>query len=110
MANSVGSPAKSNSRLCFTFVNVTTPTAPRTPLPTKFAVAEKHMAPLLLREEYTCHRTTQNASSDRIQLEGGISAIAREPADCDERRSSMTHLASAVGTSDLYRMTDLVTL
>src|SRR5580692_7844061 len=44
MAKSVGSDAKSNSRLCFTFVKVTTPTAPRTPLPTKFAVAEKHTA------------------------------------------------------------------
>src|ERR1700722_1044021 len=44
MANSNGSDAKSNSRRCFTFVNVTTPTAPRAVLPTKFAVAEKHMS------------------------------------------------------------------
>src|SRR5271170_4958384 len=43
MANSKGSDAKSNSRRCFTFVNVTTPTAPKAVLPTKFAVAEKHM-------------------------------------------------------------------
>src|SRR5580692_1653048 len=49
MAKRIGSAAKSSSRRCFTFVNVTTPTAPRTPLPTKFAVAEKHkgmLAPL----------------------------------------------------------------
>src|SRR5262249_30022454 len=47
MANSVGSAAKSSSRRCFTLVRVATPPAPRTPLPTKFAVAEKHMAGLL---------------------------------------------------------------
>ncbi len=41
-ANNVGSDANSSSRLCFTFVRVTTPIAPSTPLPTKFAVAEKH--------------------------------------------------------------------
>src|SRR5580658_7578876 len=44
----MGSAAKSNSRLCFTFVNVTTPTAPRIVLPTKFAAAEKHTACLPL--------------------------------------------------------------
>src|SRR5579862_129895 len=43
MAKRVGSAAKSSSRRCFTFVKVPTPTAPRTPLPTKFAVAEKHI-------------------------------------------------------------------
>jgi hypothetical protein len=43
----MGSAAKSNSRLCFTFFKVTTPTPPRTVLPTKFAVAEKHMPHLL---------------------------------------------------------------
>src|ERR1700691_436403 len=43
IANNKGSEAKSNSRRCFTFVNVTTPTAPNAVLPTKFAVAEKHM-------------------------------------------------------------------
>jgi hypothetical protein len=43
MANSVGSAAKSSSRRCFTLVSVTTPMAPSIPLPTKFAVAEKHM-------------------------------------------------------------------
>src|SRR5665213_1526858 len=42
MAKSVGSAAKRTSRLCLTFVKVTTPIAPRTPLPTKFAAAEKH--------------------------------------------------------------------
>src|SRR5579871_6371753 len=42
MAKSVGSEANSSSRLCLTFVKVTTPAAPRTPLPTKFAAAEKH--------------------------------------------------------------------
>src|SRR5579863_1522626 len=50
MANSAGSAAKSSSRRCFTLVKVTTPTAPRTPLPTKFAVAEKHIPGLLLCE------------------------------------------------------------
>src|SRR5580700_10975345 len=44
MANRIGSEAKSTSRRCFTFVNVATPTAPSTVLPTKFTVAEKHTA------------------------------------------------------------------
>src|SRR5208337_4444687 len=48
----MGSDAKSSSRLCFTFVRVTTPTAPRTPLPTKFAVAEKHTARLLVADDH----------------------------------------------------------
>src|SRR5271165_5369755 len=60
----MGSAAKSNSRRCFTFVNVTTPTAPRTPLPTKFAVAEKHMGRFLRCEDYTYHRATHNFSHD----------------------------------------------
>jgi hypothetical protein len=38
--------AKSSLRRCFILVKVTTPTAPRSPLPTKFAVAEKHIAGL----------------------------------------------------------------
>src|ERR1700685_290930 len=42
MAKSRGSAAKSSSRRCLTRVRVTAPTAPRTPLPTKLAVAEKH--------------------------------------------------------------------
>src|SRR5580692_4260086 len=50
MANRIGSAAKSSSRRCLTFVNVTTPTAPRAVLPTKFAVAEKHMARYLVCE------------------------------------------------------------
>jgi hypothetical protein len=45
IANSVGSEANSSSRRCFTLVSVTTPTPASTPLPTKFAVAEKHMPP-----------------------------------------------------------------
>src|SRR5579863_3524622 len=49
MAKRVGSEAKSNSRGCFTFVRVTTPTAPRTPLPTKFAAAEKHIGRWIIR-------------------------------------------------------------
>src|SRR5579863_10090338 len=61
-ANSVGSDAKINSRLCFTFVNVTTPTVPRTPLPTKFAVAEKHMARPLPCEDYTAFLRAQYIS------------------------------------------------
>src|SRR5208283_481538 len=48
MANSVGSVAKSSLRLCFTLVNVTTPRAPRTPLPTKLAVAENTRLNLFL--------------------------------------------------------------
>jgi hypothetical protein len=44
MANKIGSVANSSSRRCFTLVKVTTPMAPRTPLPTKLAVAEKHTA------------------------------------------------------------------
>src|ERR1700721_2896778 len=43
MANSSGSDANSSSRRCLTLVNVTTPTAPNAVLPTKFAVAEKHI-------------------------------------------------------------------
>src|ERR1700684_3483558 len=43
MANKSGRDANSSSRRCLTLVRVTTPTAPRTVLPTKFAVAEKHM-------------------------------------------------------------------
>jgi hypothetical protein len=43
LAKSVGSEAKRSSRRCLTLVRVTTPTAARTPLPTKFAVAEKHI-------------------------------------------------------------------
>jgi len=39
----VGSEAKRSSRRCLTLVSVAMPTAARTPLPTKFAVAEKHM-------------------------------------------------------------------
>src|SRR5579863_7185245 len=44
MANSIGRDANSSSRRCRTFVSVSTPTVPRTPLPTKLAVAEKHMS------------------------------------------------------------------
>ena len=53
MANSKGNAAKSNSRRCFTFFKVTTPTPPRVALPTKFAAAEKHMTGLLRGEDYT---------------------------------------------------------
>jgi hypothetical protein len=48
----MGSAANSNSRLCFTFVSVTTPMAPSTPLPTKFAVAEKHKPVFSACEDY----------------------------------------------------------
>src|SRR5271169_807716 len=80
MAKSVGSVAKSSSRLCFTFVRVTTPTAPRIPLPTKFAVAEKHTARFLRREDCTYHRGTQNIFSggasprfaSRLMMAGSI--------------------------------------
>jgi hypothetical protein len=39
--------------LCFTFVKVMAPTVPRTPLPTKFAVAEKHTGGFFRCEDYT---------------------------------------------------------
>src|ERR1700733_2450888 len=45
IANSVGSEANNNSRLCFTCVSVATPIVPSTPLPTKLAAAEKHTFP-----------------------------------------------------------------
>jgi hypothetical protein len=67
----VGKDAKSNSRLCFTFVNVTTPRVPRIPLPTKFAAAEKHMARLLPYEDYSyLLRTTHfsRMASDPVSL------------------------------------------
>src|SRR5208282_1446479 len=80
MAKSVGNVAKSSSRLCFTFVSVTTPTAPRTPLPTKFAVAEKHTARLLRCEDCACHCRTQNISYDAarsagLRITGGWTAL-----------------------------------
>src|SRR5271168_5598200 len=53
MAKSTGREAKSSSRRCWTRVSVTTPTEVRTPLPTKFAVAEKHMGRFLSCESYT---------------------------------------------------------
>src|ERR1700733_7422437 len=71
MAKSIGSAAKSSSRRCFTFVNVTTPTAPRTPLPTKFAVAEKHKGRLLHWEDYICWRRRQNISTLQRRGPGG---------------------------------------
>src|ERR1700722_19455630 len=55
MANSVGSAANSSSRRCFTLVKVTTPIPARAVLPTKFAVAEKHMGNLP-SENYTHRR------------------------------------------------------
>src|SRR5438105_3741315 len=75
MANSVGSAAKSSSRLCFTFVNVTTPMAPRTPLPTKFAVAEKHTARHLPCKDYTYRRGTQNICHD-VVIPSSAKAVA----------------------------------
>src|ERR1700723_4507511 len=64
MANRVGSDAKSNSRLCFTIVKVTTPIAPRTVLPTKFAVAEKHMGGVLPCKNYSHLPRNANVSWD----------------------------------------------
>src|ERR1700683_98226 len=64
MAKSAGSDAKSSSRRCFTLVRVTTPMAPRAPLPTKFAVAEKHMAHFLRSPVFfveKIHATLRNA-------------------------------------------------
>src|ERR1700728_795123 len=55
----MGNVAKSTSRRCFTLVKVTTPTAPSTPLPTKFAVAEKHIGGCSVARLHTCHRRTQ---------------------------------------------------
>src|SRR5580704_4313078 len=53
MAKRMGKVANSSSRLCFTFVRVTTPTTPSTALPTKFAVAEKHTGGRLRSQDYT---------------------------------------------------------
>jgi hypothetical protein len=73
MANRTGSDAKSSSRLCFTFVNVTTPTAPRAVLPTKFAVAEKHIARFLPNENYAHPIRTQNIWYDAaIEFTGNV--------------------------------------
>jgi hypothetical protein len=49
---------------CLTFIKVTTPAVPRTPLSAKFAVAEKHIALPLQRERESCLLT---ASKFRIQ-------------------------------------------
>ena len=46
-ANRHGAAASSSSLRCFTSASVATPTAPRTALPTKSALAEKHMQPSL---------------------------------------------------------------
>src|SRR5580698_10424276 len=77
MANNTGRDAKSSSRRCFTLVKVTTPMAPRTPLPTKFAVAEKHIAGLLLDCE-ACDFASQNGDGSFGQREyrlcGGVDA------------------------------------
>src|ERR1700746_2125854 len=72
----MGSAAKSSSRLCFTLVNVATPAAPRTALPTKFAVAEKHMAGLLRCEHYTTTSQRKTASLRNV-LPGLSSQIQR---------------------------------
>src|SRR5580700_9905078 len=61
MAKSMGSDAKSNSRRCLTFAKVTAPSAPRTPLPTKLAVAEKHMACRPQCVDYTVRRRLRAA-------------------------------------------------
>src|ERR1700733_15316530 len=58
MANSVGSAANSTSRRCFPLVKVTTPIPAKAVLPTKFAVAEKHMLGLPC-ENYAHLRTNQ---------------------------------------------------
>src|ERR1700758_4453024 len=60
MAKRIGSAAKSSSRRCFTFVKVTTPIVPRTPLPTKLAAAEKHMGRSLRCEDCTQRRKAAN--------------------------------------------------
>ena len=60
MANNVGREANSISRLCFTLVKVMTPMAPRTPLPTKFAAAEKHKVrhlPAMITPHYLGRQT-----------------------------------------------------
>src|SRR5580698_2366647 len=65
MANSRGSEAKSRSRRCFTLVSVTTPAEARTPLPTKFAVAEKHIGVDFSLAHFTpvvAEHKTQNTS------------------------------------------------
>src|SRR5450432_49779 len=81
MANSTGSAANRSSRRCFTFVKVTTPTAPRTPLSTKFAVAEKHTADFLRCEDYTNHRGTQSL----LHGDGDRRSVSAKLIRCVER-------------------------
>src|SRR5579872_2145237 len=83
----MGRAAKSNSRLCFTLVRVTAPTTPRTPLPTKLAVAEKHMGC-----DLRCEDTDIVAGGKHFS--GGLVWISRLSADRDcTRRLWNTTLA-----------------
>src|ERR1700721_1712388 len=82
MANSVGSAAKRISRLCFTFVNVTIPMAPRAPLPTKFAVAEKHTARAPPDEDYSYHRKTLSIFTLNVVVHnnlGNLLSLKQQP-------------------------------
>src|SRR5271155_1970695 len=93
MANSKGSEAKSNSRRCFTFVNVTTPTAPSAVLPTKFAVAEKHMADF--SPGRGLHRSQQNA---KYFLRCGERLCGNVSLGSAQNRLPSVHGVAAVGS------------
>src|SRR6202035_5479339 len=101
MAKRVGSAAKSNSRRCFTLVSVTTPTAPRTPLPTKFAAAEKHMARRLQYVDYTYrHRIAAAiASSDRAGIEFSGETVGTSPVELLDRSRELISTFNASGLS-----------
>jgi hypothetical protein len=85
----VGSDAKSNSRRCFTFVNVTTPMVPSTPLPTKFAVAEKHMARPPPFEDYSALLTRPRRLEDE---ERRVMLPAVEVLTCELARGHLDRL------------------
>src|ERR1700735_2250856 len=74
MAKRMGSEAKSSSRRCFTLVKVTTPIPNKAVLPTKFAVAEKHMAGFLPWEDCIHHGRRQKIFSG-LQAESTASRV-----------------------------------
>src|ERR1700722_7791217 len=75
MANRAGSAAKSSSRRGFTLERVTTPMAPRTALPTKFAAAEKHMARFLRYPRFLRREDTEDTCV--VAERKGISRVSR---------------------------------
>src|SRR5580658_8477596 len=92
MANSRGSEAKSRSRRCFTLVSVTTPAEARTPLPTKFAVAEKHIGVDFSLAHFTpvvAEHKTQNTSCFNTVFLFYTPFVILRPAVCAGRRTSV---------------------